>query len=149
MLDLHTTQTFELLTGRWLFNPQSGPTWTTEDDHLAKMMELTGETFNETTLSASRNRNEYFDDYGQYTFRGLLVIIKSINCVLYSGKLLRIDQLLPVSLEKAMMEYGLPEAEVIPAANFLRACLHLNPEERSSASDLEAHPWLETAYMCC
>jgi serine/threonine-protein kinase SRPK3 len=46
-----------------------------------------------------------------------------------------------------MMEYGLPEAEVIPAANFIRACLHLNPEERSPASDLELHPWLETAVL--
>ncbi|KDR77477.1 hypothetical protein GALMADRAFT_65792 [Galerina marginata CBS 339.88] len=119
---------FELLTGHWLFNPQSGSTWSIEDDHLAKMMEVTGETFNELMLSASPKGGEYFNK---------------------DGKLLRIDQLLPVPLETAMVNYGLPEAEVIPAANFIRACLHLNPEERSSASDLEAHPWLETAYMCC
>ncbi|KDR77473.1 hypothetical protein GALMADRAFT_65701 [Galerina marginata CBS 339.88] len=119
---------FELLTGHWLFNPQSGSTWSTEDDHLAKMIEVTGETFSESMLSASPKSAEYFDK---------------------DGKLLRIDELLPVPLETAMMNYGLPEAEVIPAANFIRACLHLNPKERSSASDLEAHPWLETAYMCC
>jgi serine/threonine-protein kinase SRPK3 len=110
------------------------------------MMELTGETFNEMMLSVSGNHD---DKYGQYTFHGFLVIIKSINCVMCSGKLLCIDQLLPVPLEKTIMDYGLPEAEVIPAANFLCACLHLNPEERSFTSDLEAHTWLETAYMCC
>ncbi|KAH0826202.1 hypothetical protein J3R83DRAFT_5642 [Lanmaoa asiatica] len=61
-------------------------------------------------------------------------------CVMCSGKLHRIDQMFPVSLEQAMTNYDLPEAEVVPAARFIRACLHLNPEERSSATDLEAHP---------
>jgi serine/threonine-protein kinase SRPK3 len=55
----------------------------------------------------------------------------------------------PTSLEQAMLNYGLPEAEVTPAAGFIRACLRLNPQERSSAKDLMAHPWLENAYTCC
>ena len=55
----------------------------------------------------------------------------------------------PLSLEQAMINYGLPEAEVVPAAEFIRACLHLNPEERSSARDLMAHPWLKKAFMSC
>ncbi|KAJ8590256.1 kinase-like protein, partial [Rhizopogon salebrosus TDB-379] len=42
--------TFELLTGRWLFNPQAGQTWSVEDDHLAKMAELTGENFSDKIL---------------------------------------------------------------------------------------------------
>jgi hypothetical protein len=50
-----------------LFNPQSGPTWSTEDDHLAKMMEIIGESFDETMLSVSQNRDKYFDKDGQYT----------------------------------------------------------------------------------
>ncbi|KAF8902208.1 kinase-like protein [Gymnopilus junonius] len=120
--------TFELLTGRWLFSPESGTTWHREDDHLAKMMEVTGETFNEKVLSMCRKRNEYFDK---------------------EGGLRRIDQMFPVPLEQAMMNYGLPESEVGPAASFIRACLHLNPEERSSARELEIHPWLANAYMCC
>ena len=54
----------------------------------------------------------------------------------------------PSSLEEAMMNYGLPEAEVAAAAaRFIRACLHLNPQERTSANDLMAHPWLENAYQ--
>jgi serine/threonine-protein kinase SRPK3 len=61
---VHITQTFELLAGCWLFSPKRGPTWRVEDDHLAKMMELTGETFSETMLSACRKREDYFDKNG-------------------------------------------------------------------------------------
>jgi len=42
-----------------------------------------------------------------------------------------------------MMNYGLQEADVAPAAIFIRACLHLNADEHPSAVDLAAHPWLE------
>jgi serine/threonine-protein kinase SRPK3 len=55
----------------------------------------------------------------------------------------------PVTVEQAMINYGVPEAEALPAAAFIRACLRLNPAERSSASDLETHTWLETAFMPC
>ena len=57
-------QTFELLTGFWLFDPKGGQAWRAEDDHLAKMMGVTGVTFSETMLSASRKRDEYFDKDG-------------------------------------------------------------------------------------
>ena len=60
-------QTFELLTGRWLFDPQGGPTWSLEDDHLAKMMELTAENFDDRILAKSRKLDEYYDKSGLYT----------------------------------------------------------------------------------
>jgi serine/threonine-protein kinase SRPK3 len=60
----YITQTFELLTGHRLFNPKGSQAWRTEDDHLAKMMGVTGVTFSETMLSASRRRDEYFDKDG-------------------------------------------------------------------------------------
>ena len=66
-----------------------------------------------------------------------------------SGKLLRVGELFPRSLEQVMVTYGLPEADATPAAAFIRSCLHLNPEERPTAEDLLDHSWLETAYMCC
>lgn len=136
------TQTFELLTGRWLFSPQSGHT----EEHLAKMMELTGETFSEKLLSASQNKSEYFDNNGHYGSLFLNTMTHGCVCV---GNLRRIDQLFPLSLEQAMMNDGLPKIEATPAAEFIRACLHLNPNERSSATDLVAHPWLKKAFMCC
>ena len=48
-----------------------------------------------------------------------------------------------------MVHYDLPEGEIAPAAEFIRACLHLNPdsEERPSTADLDAHLWLENAFM--
>jgi len=85
---LHITmQTFELLTGRWLFSPQAGQTWRMEDDHLAKMMDLTGETFSNATLSAGRKYNEYFDQEGYYDFLVSNVMANGrcmqANCVVF------------------------------------------------------------------
>jgi len=54
-----------------------------------------------------------------------------------------------MTFERAMMNYGLAEADATAAGSFVRACLHLDPDERPSASDLCGHPWLENAYMCC
>jgi hypothetical protein len=66
------------------------------------------------------------------------------------GNLLRIKKLLPVPLEQAMANYGLPEAEVfLPAASFIRACLRLDPNECATARDLRLHTWLESAFVCC
>ena len=48
----------------WLFNPEAGEDWTMEDDHLAKMMELTGQRFPPSMLERAKRRNEYFDDAG-------------------------------------------------------------------------------------
>jgi serine/threonine-protein kinase SRPK3 len=61
------------------------------------------------------------------------------------GKLRRVDQLFLLSLEQVMINCGLPEAEVAPAAEFIRACLHLDLNDRSSAAHLAAHPWLKKA----
>ena len=59
------SQAFELLVGRWLFHPEKGDEWTVEDDHLAKMMELTGQSkFPESMLGRAKRRDEFFDDDG-------------------------------------------------------------------------------------
>lgn len=71
------------------------------------------------------------------------------QCVLSPGRLLHIGELFPRTLEQAMANYRIPEADAAHAAAFIRACLHLNPEERFTAVDLLRHPWLETAYICC
>ncbi|KAG1841213.1 kinase-like domain-containing protein [Suillus subalutaceus] len=118
--------TFELLTGSTLFIPQAGQS--IEDEHLAKMAQMTGESFSEKILAKFRKRNEHFDE---------------------SGKLLRIEQLSLMTLESAMIDHGLPEVEAAAAAAFIYACLHLNSEEQSSTSGLLKHPWMECAYMYC
>ena len=55
-------QTFEFITGRWLFYPEEGETWTLDDDHLAKILELTGERFDDTMLEFSVRKDEFFDE---------------------------------------------------------------------------------------
>lgn len=71
--DIHTLyslitspQTFELLVGKWLFAPEEAPdqSWTRDDDHLAKMQELTGERFSAKCLARANRRSEFFDDNG-------------------------------------------------------------------------------------
>ncbi|KAH0835718.1 kinase-like protein [Lanmaoa asiatica] len=123
--------TFELLVGHWLFHPEDGgDEWRIEDDHLAKMLELTGESFVPAILEHAQLRNEYFDD---------------------SGELLRVkrEDLYPSSIEQALRNYEiLPEDEVQSAAEFIRACIHLDPGARPSARELQLHPWLKDAFAC-
>jgi len=57
-------QTFELLTGCSLFEPQGSQTKPVEADHLSKMVGLMRETFGETLLSASRKQGKYFNEDG-------------------------------------------------------------------------------------
>jgi len=71
--------TFELLVGRWLFNPEDGGVedWRFKNDHLAKILELTGEQFSESVLDRALLRQEYFDDegkLGQISFSPLLFL---------------------------------------------------------------------------
>lgn len=58
--------------GHWLFNPEDGEDWTMEDDHLAKMMELTGQRFPPFMLERAKRRKEYFDDGGMFFRRAPL-----------------------------------------------------------------------------
>ena len=55
-----------MLVGRWLFHPvDGGDDWALEDDHLAKMLEFTGEQFPATMVSKDQSCGErYFDEEG-------------------------------------------------------------------------------------
>ncbi|KAJ3733611.1 kinase-like domain-containing protein [Lentinula guzmanii] len=116
--------TFESLVG------PGEPDWSLEDDHLAKMMELTGQHFPPAMLARAKNRDKYFDK---------------------DGNLLRIPELVPVTLEQAMTNYkipGLTEQDIKLAADFIRACLKFDYKERATATELIAHPFLEDALRC-
>jgi len=121
--------TFELLTGRWLFHPEEGEDWRLEDDHFAKMLEVTGEKFSEDFLKRYPRSVDYFDS---------------------TGKLLRIDELFPVSLEEAIANYKLLDNdEIQPAATFIRDCIRFDPKDRPTAEALTIHPWLSNAFTPC
>ncbi|EKM54806.1 uncharacterized protein PHACADRAFT_210586 [Phanerochaete carnosa HHB-10118-sp] len=115
--------TFEMLIGRWLFHPEGGGgDFSLEDDHLAKMMELTGEHFSPTMLQRAELASTYFDS---------------------NGDLLRVPELYYVLLEDVLATYKtLPEDEIGLAASFIRDCIRLEPADRLSASALLSHPWL-------
>jgi hypothetical protein len=53
-----------MLTGRWLFAPEEGEDWMLEDDHLAKMLELTGERFSPAMLARAQFASRYLDAQG-------------------------------------------------------------------------------------
>ncbi|EKM54813.1 uncharacterized protein PHACADRAFT_96522 [Phanerochaete carnosa HHB-10118-sp] len=115
---------FEMLSGRWLFHPESGDEdFSLEDDHLAKMMELTGERFSSAMLQRAQLAQEYFDS---------------------RGDLLRVSELYRVELKHALANYKtIPEDQLGPAASFIQGCIHLEPADRPSAVALLNHPWLQ------
>jgi len=61
-----TLQAFELLTGHWAFHPKSGITWSIDDDHLAQMQALVGETFSPSMLAHSELRDNFFNQDGEF-----------------------------------------------------------------------------------
>jgi serine/threonine-protein kinase SRPK3 len=146
VLNFHL-QTFELITGHWLFKPKAGDVWQREDDHLAQMMELTGEKFSTRLLERSRLRNHYFDDAGEHVhgYAESVVLHKKSR----TGNLLRIDELWALPLEKAIAEYNvLAEDQIESVAAFIRACIRIDPAERASAGELQLHNWLAFAFTC-
>ncbi|KAJ3914384.1 kinase-like domain-containing protein, partial [Lentinula edodes] len=58
---------FVLLVGNSLFPPEGRePDWSVEDNHLAKMLELTGQQwFPPAMLARAKNRDKYFDKDGE------------------------------------------------------------------------------------
>lgn len=59
-------QVFELVTGRFLFPPNSEPLVTPDELHLAAMLALTGETFSATMLERSQLRDKFFNADGAF-----------------------------------------------------------------------------------
>jgi serine/threonine-protein kinase SRPK3 len=54
-----------------------------------------------------------------------------------------------LSITKALSNYNvLPPDDIPPAAEFIAACLHLDPSQRPSARDLIRHPWVIGAKYC-
>ena len=67
------------------------------------------------------------------------------------GQLLRVKQeeLYLSSIEDALRSHQiLPEDQIELAADFVRACVHLDPMARPSAHDLQCHDWLKDAFSC-
>ena len=80
-----------------------------------------------------------------------LIVQLMLTHIVSVGNLLRITDLVPVSLETAMANYkvpGLSQDEIKDAANFIRTCLKLDYMERATAQELKDHSFLANALRC-
>ncbi|KAG0095209.1 SRSF protein kinase 2 [Podila epicladia] len=112
---------FELLTGDYLFDPQSGPAYNKNDDHMAQIIELIGNYPKRLALSGKYSQ-ELFNRKGE---------LRHIHK-------LRIWPLQDVIHEK----YMLPREKADFLASFLGKMLVLDPVQRASAGEMAQHPWL-------
>ncbi|XP_037639907.1 SRSF protein kinase 3-like isoform X1 [Sebastes umbrosus] len=112
---------FELATGDYLFDPQSGATFSREEDHIAHIIELLGSLPSQFMLSG-RNSKRYFNRKGQ---------------------LRHISKLKPWSLFEILLDkYEWPREEASQFSSFLLTMLALLPGERATAAQCLKHPWI-------
>ncbi|XP_039972150.1 SRSF protein kinase 2-like isoform X2 [Xiphias gladius] len=112
---------FELATGDYLFDPQSGATFSRAEDHIAHIIELLGPLPSQFALSG-RNSKRYFNRKGQ---------------------LQHISKLKPWSLFEILRDkYEWPREEAVQFSSFLLTMLELLPEKRATAAQCLKHPWI-------
>ena len=67
--------------------------------------------------------------------------------LVYTGTLLNIVELLPVSLEQAFGAYEtISERQAREASDFIRYCITLDPVQRPTATQLMKHAYLRSAF---
>jgi len=114
--------TFELITGDYLFDPQSGTKYGKDDDHIAQIIELLG-TFPKSLCISGKWSQEIFNR---------------------KGELRNIHRLRHWALPDVLREkyhFGVEEARRI--GDFLLPMLELMPAERANAGGMAGHPFLE------
>ncbi|KAM7402627.1 hypothetical protein PAMP_017850 [Pampus punctatissimus] len=112
---------FELATGDYLFDPQSGATFSREEDHIAHIIELLGPLPSQFVLSG-KNSKRYFN---------------------HKGQLRHISKLKPWSLFEILVDkYEWPQEEAVQFSSFLLTMLELLPEKRATAAQCLKHPWI-------
>ena len=113
---------YELITGDFLFNPESGPNFCKNDSHLAKFIEICGK-MPKNFIERGENWKKYFDR---------------------NGKLKRIGEIPHINLKNILVQkHKLKENEAQALWDFLKPMLEYFPEKRISARELLRHPWLK------
>ncbi|BCS18629.1 uncharacterized protein APUU_11457A [Aspergillus puulaauensis] len=120
----------ELVQGIVLFSGEASAngTWTAEDDHLARIIEVLGQ-FPLGFIEKGNNAAHFFDK---------------------EGNLLRIPNLKPTCLERLiagqtkpfLKPIDMPEAEVPIFVDFIKGLLEIDPRSRKSAAELLQHEWI-------
>ena len=112
---------FELVTGDFLFQPEKGETFTKNDDHVARFMQVLGKM-----PKNFAKRGEYYNKF--FT---------------KEGKMRRIKEIKYIPLKEILVKkYHFKEKEAQALTDFLLPMLEFYPERRASARELLRHPWL-------
>ncbi|KAG6106266.1 hypothetical protein E4U14_004698 [Claviceps sp. LM454 group G7] len=109
-------------------DPSEEDTWTVEDFHLARIVEIFG-PIPSSLLKQGCRTAEFFDEQGEF---------------------LRIPNLGPTSLERLLNGDRMPrikpsdmsDDEVVVFIDFVRSMLQIDPKKRKSAAQLLQHEWL-------
>ncbi|KAM0265362.1 hypothetical protein ACHAQJ_000203 [Trichoderma viride] len=113
---------FELITGDYLFDPQSGTKYGKDDDHIAQIIELLG-PFPRSLCLSGKWSQEIFNR---------------------KGELRHIHRLRHWALTDVLKEkYHFKEDEAKRIAAFLTPMLELVPEKRANAGGMAGHEWLD------
>ncbi|KAI9785411.1 MAG: serine/threonine protein kinase, CMGC group [Peltula sp. TS41687] len=118
---------FELITGDYLFDPQSGTKYGKDDDHIAQIIELVG-PFPKALCLAGKWSQEIFNR---------------------KGELRHIHRLRHWALPDVLREkYHFSAEDSARVADFLTPMLELNPEKRADAGGMVGHAFMrDTAGM--
>ncbi|KAL1873416.1 hypothetical protein VTK73DRAFT_1007 [Phialemonium thermophilum] len=113
---------FELITGDYLFDPQSGTKYGKDDDHIAQIIELLG-PFPKSLWHSGKWSQDIFNR---------------------KGELRNIHRLRHWALPDVLREkYHFKEEEAKQISDFLTPMLRLLPEERANAGGMAGHSWLD------
>lgn len=141
----------EFVQGIALFSGKASErgTWTAEDDHLARIVEVLG-PFPSSLLKRGRLSSKFFDEQG---ILGIFIVLRlgcHTNVLKSPGKLIRISDLNPTSLERLLngkvkpflKPRDMPEAEITTFIDFIKGMLEIDPMSRKSAAELLQNEWI-------
>lgn len=112
---------FELITGDYLFDPQSGTKYGKDDDHIAQIIELLG-PFSKSQCLSGKWSQEIFNR---------------------KGELRNIHRLRHWALPEVLREkYHYTVEQSMRISEFLLPMLDLSPENRANAGGMAAHEWM-------
>ena len=115
-------QTFELITGDYLFDPQCGTKYAKDDDHIAQIIELLG-PFPKTLCHSGKWSQEIFNR---------------------KGELRNIHRLRHWALSDVLREkYHHNAEDASRIARFLTPMLELLPEARANAGGMSNHDFMQ------
>ncbi|KAL4950834.1 protein kinase [Aspergillus filifer] len=120
----------ELIQGIVLFSGEASSkgTWTVEDDHLAKIIEVLGQ-FPLPFIEKGSRGAHFFDKQGN------LLRIPNLKSTC-------LERLIDGATKPFLKPIDLPKAEVPIFIDFIKGMLEIDPRSRKSAAELLQHEWI-------